>query len=233
MWGYIPRSSSRWPGKIAEGKRTDALVQYADVLPTLLAAAGSPANSQPEPSLAAAFDGTSFLSVLLGEKSAHRQYVYGMHNNVPEGPAYPIRTVSDGQYRYIRNLTPSEIYIEKHLMGIQGNGGLNNPYWATWISEASTDPRTYRLVKRYMHRPAEQLYHTSDDPYEMQDIANDPSSRGIKQRLAQELDLWMSEQGDPGIPEDTQQALQAARKDEHLYAPPDRHSRQPANAHFK
>lgn len=224
---------ARWPGRIAEGKRTDALVQYADVLPTLLAAAVPPATSQTETSRATALDGTSFLPVLLGEKSAHRQYVYGMHNNVPEGPAYPIRTVSDGEYRYIRNLTPGEIYIEKHLMGIQGNGGLNNPYWATWISEASTDPRTYALVKRYVHRPAEQLYHTADDPYEMQDVADEPSSSKLKQRLAQELDRWMSEQGDPGIPEDTQQALQAARKDRHLYAPPDRHHKQPANANFK
>ena len=27
---------ARWPGKVAAGKRTDALVQYADVLPTML-----------------------------------------------------------------------------------------------------------------------------------------------------------------------------------------------------
>ena len=33
----------------------------------------------------------------------------------------------------LRNLTPDEIYIEKHLMGISGDGSLNNPYWATWI----------------------------------------------------------------------------------------------------
>ena len=30
-----------WPGKIATGRRTDALVQYADIAPTLLHLAGA------------------------------------------------------------------------------------------------------------------------------------------------------------------------------------------------
>ena len=47
--------------------------------------------------------------MLLGKSDTHREFVYGIHNNVPEGPPYPIRTVSDGTYRYIRNLAPDEI----------------------------------------------------------------------------------------------------------------------------
>ena len=31
---------ARWPGQVPAGKRTDALVQYADILPTLVDAAG-------------------------------------------------------------------------------------------------------------------------------------------------------------------------------------------------
>lgn len=204
---------ARWPGRIAKGKRTDALVQYADVLPTLVEIAGGKAAGH-------AFDGTSFLPVLRGERSEHRRYAYGVHNNIPEGPAYPIRTVFDGQYRYIRNLTPGEIYIEKHLMGIAGNGSLNNPYWATWVREAWRNPHTYKLVKRYMHRPAEQLYHTARDPYEMTNLAGDAKHDGIRSRLRAELDRWMAAQGDPGAPQDTHKAHQAARRGRHLYRPP-------------
>ena len=203
---------ARWPGKITAGKRTDAIVQYADVLPTLIDAAGGDATKHH-------YDGTSFLSVLLGKTSTHRQYVYGMHNNIPEGPAYPVRTISDGRYRYIRNLTPDEIYIEKHLMGWTGKGELNNPYWATWVARAWNDPKTYNLVKRYMHRPAEQLYDTSNDPYELKNIVDDPAMSNIKARLSNELDRWMKEQGDPGAPMDTHEAIQAARRGEHLYGP--------------
>jgi len=203
---------ARWPGKVPLGKRTDALVQYADVLPTLVDAAGGNAARHK-------YDGTSFLPVLRGVKSTHRRFVYGMHNNIPEGPAYPVRTISDGQYRYIRNLQPDEIYIEKHLMGWAGKGELNNPYWATWIRDAWTNRHTYKLVKRYMHRPAEQLYHTAKDPYEMNNLAEDPAVSDRKIRLRSELNRWMEEQGDPGAAQDTHKAIEAARRGAHIYGP--------------
>ena len=203
---------ARWPGKVARGRRSDALVQYADILPTIVEAAGGKASEH-------AYDGSSFLPVLQGRKSTHRKFVYGMHNNIPEGPAYPIRTVSDGEYRYIHNLRPDEIYIEKHLMGWSGDGKLNNPYWATWVRDAWANPRTYDLVKRYTRRPAEQLYHTAKDPYEMTNLADDPAKADIKARLRAELDRWMKEQGDPGAPQDTHKAIEAARRGTHLYGP--------------
>ncbi|NQU23954.1 MAG: sulfatase-like hydrolase/transferase, partial [Candidatus Nealsonbacteria bacterium] len=210
---------ARWPGRIAAGKRTDAMVQYADVLPTLLDAAGGDAARVDV--AAHTYDGSSFLPVLLGDKSEHRRYTYGIHNNIPEGPAYPIRTVFDGRYRYIRNLTPDEIYIEKHLMGVQGNGALNNPYWGTWVGQAWNNPHTYQLVKRYTRRPAEQLYHTADDPYELSNVADAPQHAELKTQLRAELDRWMKAQGDPGMAQDTHEAIQAARQGKHLYYPPD------------
>jgi N-sulfoglucosamine sulfohydrolase len=88
-------------------------VTYADVVPTLLAlAGGKPADT------GATFNGTSFAAVLRGESNPHRQFTYGLHNNVPEGPADPSRTVSDGRWRYIRNLKPDELYIQQYLMGL-------------------------------------------------------------------------------------------------------------------
>lgn len=204
---------ARWPGVVKPGMCTDALVQYADVAATLIeAAGGQPANWK--------LDGTSFLSVLTGKTNDHRHFVYGMHNNYPEGPAYPIRSITDGQFHYLRNLTPHEIYIEKHLMGQQGNGALNNPYWATWIWEASTNPHTYQLVKRYTNRPAEQLYRLSEDPYEMTNLIADAQYADIKDRLATELEKWMNSQGDPGIEQDTPKSHQAAKQGQHRFFPP-------------
>lgn len=202
---------ARWPGQIAAGKRTDALVQYADVVPTVLAAAGVDASNE-------RLDGASFLPVLLGETKTHRDFVYFMHNNVPEGPAYPIRSISDGVHHYIRNLTPDEIYIEKHVMGpVKLN---RQPYWPSWVWDASTSDRSYQLVKRYTRRPAEQLFNSQQDPFELHDLADDADSQKAKQRLSHELDRWMAAQGDPGIPQDTEESLQAARKGNHRFAPP-------------
>ncbi len=203
---------ARWPGRTPAGKRTDALVQYADVMPTLLDIAGGDPSGHN-------YDGTSFARVLLGRNDDHRKFVYGLHNNIPEGPAYPIRTVSDGEYRYIRNLMPEEIYIEKHMMGQSGKP-VHNPYWPTWMANASREQRIYNLVKRYMHRPAEELYYTAKDPYEMNNLADDARYAEIKARLAKELDRWMTSQGDSGAAMDANKALRAAREGKHLYVPP-------------
>jgi N-sulfoglucosamine sulfohydrolase len=205
---------ARWPGQVPAGQRTDALVQYADIAPTLVELAGG-ASTGP----AYAFDGSSFAAVLRGGAARHRAFAYGSHNNIPEGPAYPIRTVTDGEWRYIRNLSPGEIYIEKHVMGIQGKGVLNNPYWPTWVANASDNPQTYHLVKRYLTRPAEELYHTAADPYEMTNLAHDAQHAAIKTRLSAELDRWLTAQGDPGTPQDTPAAHQAAKNGQHRFFP--------------
>ena len=139
----------RWPGRIAPGQRTPALVQYADVLPTLIATGGG----RPAPGR---FDGRSFLPVLLGQASSHRDYAYLMHNNVPEGPPYPIRAITDERWHYIRNLRPERLYFEKHMMG----GFRPNWFWESWL--AATGPqgqspinrRAVELLNRFMRRPA-------------------------------------------------------------------------------
>ena len=201
---------ARWPGKIEAGKRTDAVVQYADVLPTLLDLAGGDLDDH-------TYDGLSFANVLFGRKGMHRVYAYGIHNQLPEGPPYPVRSVTDGQYRYIRNLTPDEVFIEKHLMGNRGGSASEHHYWQTWMWDSHSSERTYELVKRYMHRPAEELYFTSDDPYEMTNLINHPRHKEAKERLSAELDRWMQSQKDPGAKQDTPEALEAARKGKHLY----------------
>lgn len=207
---------ARWLGKIQSGKRTDAMVEYADVVPTLLEIAGANPSDKDFK-----FDGKSFAGVLNGKQKSHRSFVYGIHNNLPEGPAYPSRTVSDGEWRYIRNLEPDEIYIQKYLMGSENKGELNNPYWATWLFTSPVNAETYHLVKRYMSRPPEELYHTKADRYEMTNLAADPKFAEIKQRLSAELDRWLKSQGDPGAAMDTHEALQAARRGNHKYFPPE------------
>lgn len=203
---------ARWPGKVPAGKRTDALLQYCDVLPTIMDLAGAETAGHN-------FDGVSFRSVLEGSATGLRKFAYFMHNNLPEGPPYPVRSITDGSYRYIQNLTPGELYIEKHVMGKRGTGDLNNPYWATWVWNTEQESATYDLVKRYMLRPPEQLYHTAEDSYEMNNLAADATVSDRKQQLKTELASWMKQQGDPGIPQDTMDALEAARKQRHLFFP--------------
>ncbi|WP_193214788.1 sulfatase family protein [Luteolibacter marinus] len=190
---------ARWPGAIAPGTRTKALVQYADVVPTFIEiAGGKPATDT--------FDGSSFVKVLRGESDRHREFAYGMHNNWPEGPPYPIRSITDGDWRYIRNLTPDRLYIEKHLLGRTEH----NAYWPTWLFHSTDNPDTLRLVERFMRRPAEHLHHTAEDRFEMTNLADNPDYQAIKERLSAALDRQLADQLDPGVPIDTPEAHRAA-----------------------
>ncbi len=208
---------ARWPSRIEAGRRTDALVQYADVLPTIIDMVGGDVNENH-------FDGTSFASVMTGETDKHRKYVYGVHNNVPEGPPYPIRTISDGTHRYIRNLSPENLYIEKHVMSHQNLTQLSRTYWQTWVWDATQSDEVYQLVKRYQVRPFETLYHTATDPYEMQNLltANSESTKQIRDELSSELDRWLESQGDPGIEQDTRKTHRAAKQGRHRFRAPKR-----------
>jgi N-sulfoglucosamine sulfohydrolase len=194
----------RWPGKVEPANRTDAIIQYADVLPTLIDALNGK-NSED-------FDGSSFLDVLLGKKETHRKYAYFMHNNVPEGPPYPIRSITDGEYHYIRNLKNSNLYIEKHLMGRMT---VNN-YWSSWMFSSAKDTKTLNLVTRYMSRPKEELYNTNADPNELENLSEMLELSSIKDDLSKQLDDWMKQQGDPGAGIDTWEEWEKAKKGDHF-----------------
>ena len=195
----------RWPGMAKAGRRTDAMIQYVDVLPTLIEVAGGNPDE-------GGFDGSSFLSVIRGERDEHREFAYFMHNNIPEGPPYPIRSITDGKYHYIRNLQAENLYIEKHIAARMPL----NPYWGSWMFKSWEDEHTLAMLQRYMIRPPEQLYCLDLDPNEMEDLADDPKYQHVLQRLSDELDRWMKIQGDPGASIDTKEVWEEARKGNHF-----------------
>lgn len=184
---------ARWPGRVAPNTKTDALIQMADVVPTFIeAAGGDPINYD--------LDGKSFLSVLDARKQDHREFVYGLHNNIPEGEPYPIRSINDGQYHYIWNLKPEVAYHEKHIMA--ENSRL---VWWVAMEEAvrSGDKAAKVLVEKYTRRPGEELYRVGVDDYETNNLADNPEYASVKQRLRTELRRWMKNQRDPGAILDT------------------------------
>lgn len=51
----------------------------------------------------------------------------------------------------------------------------------------------------YQHRPAEELYDLSTDPFELHNVIADPQYAAVKRELSSELDAWMRQQGDKGV----------------------------------
>jgi uncharacterized sulfatase len=193
----------RWKGVTKPGTRTDALIQYADLLPTLLDAIGGEAGG---------FDGTSFLPVLKGESDKHRKYAYSMHNNFPEGPPYSIRSITDGTFHYILNLNHQNMYIEKHLMGRPDH----TSYWPSWMLNITDSDRNFNLVSGYMLRPKEELFEPGKDKYERNNLAGKLDYNEIKKHLAKELNNWMKQEGDPGASLDTRKEFNAQKQGNHF-----------------
>jgi len=182
---------ARWPGKIAPGSTTDAMINLVDLLPTCIEIAG---GSVPDN-----LDGRSFASVLLGQKSEHRKQIFGTHTGNENGDAVtvnhcPARTVRDRRFRYILNLDP-ETTFNTHITGCK-SGPHHLPHWDSWMEKAKTDETAKQIVHAYQHRPAEELYDLEKDPYEIKNLAGDPQYRGVLEGMRKDLLQWRASQND-------------------------------------
>lgn len=176
----------RWPGKVQPASVTDAMVEYVDVTPTFVEAAGG----TPDPLL----EGKSFVPVLTGQTNQHKAFSYGIMTTrgiINGNDTYAIRTVRDQQYRLIWNLNHETKFT---------NACTNTDYYQSMVQAAGAgDAKAKMLVRKYQHRPEFELFDCDADPLEMNNLAEHPQYAEIVTRLKAELDRWMESQGDKGI----------------------------------
>ncbi|QIP17361.1 sulfatase [Spirosoma aureum] len=190
LWDVGQKSSMliKWPGVVKPATQTDALVQYEDITPTLIDLAGGKPVS--------GLDGRSFLPVIQGKSKGSRQYAYGIHNNIPEGNPYPIRSIRDTRYKLILNLTPDQAYYNRFMMNPRQKD--RNSVWFSWIDQQQADPQAKRITERIEKRPALEFYDTQSDPWELNNLAGDPTYQDRIRQYNQKLQEWMKQQGDAG-----------------------------------
>ena len=176
-----------WPGKVKAGARTDAMVSWIDILPTLVEVGGG------TPDLA--IDGRSFAPVLRGAKREHRDRIFTTHSGDGLMNVYPTRSVRATDWKYIRNLHP-EFYYATHVD--LGRGGDGPSYFRSWEEKAKTDPAAAATVRRYHERPAEELYDLRADPLELKNLAGEPAHASRLAALRGEVDAWMKANHDTG-----------------------------------
>lgn len=191
---------ARWPGQVAAGSENEVLVQYVDVVPTLVEIAGGDPRrintGRPDTHGNTGFDGQSFLPLLKGKDQQVREYVYGVHTTLgiigAEAP-YPIRSVSDGRYKLIRNLN-----ADAEFSNIT-NTPRDDELIKSWQQAAEDNINKQYRTHYYYKRPAVELYDLKQDPYELHNIAGNPAYNQIVNRLQEQLDEWMQQQGDQGL----------------------------------
>jgi len=183
-----------WPGKIAAGQSTPAMVSWVDILPTCLEAAG--ATPPPSGDGPGQLSGRSFWPVLLGKLTEHREYIFTTHSGDGTMNEYPMRSVRSRDWKYIRNLSPA---VEHHTHIDRAKPVDGRGYWDSWVARAATDPAVREVVKRYHQRPAEELYDLATDPWEQRNLAADSAHSQRLIALRAELDAQMKAEGDNGL----------------------------------
>ena len=175
----------RWPGKIKAASRSDAMVEYVDITPTLIDAAGGTSPKY--------LDGKSMVDVLQGKSKTLKDHVYGIMTTrgINSGSEhYGIRSVRSKTHKLIVNLTPEVEFRNVFMKGA---------VFVSWEKKAADgDAGAIALVKRFKHRPAIELYDLGKDPLEQNNIAANPENATIIKELRAKLDAWMKSQGDLG-----------------------------------
>jgi N-sulfoglucosamine sulfohydrolase len=170
-----------WPGVVKPGSVSDALVEYSDICPTLIDIAGG--------AQVKGLDGSSLVPLLKGDKTRHKEYSYGImttrgiHNG---SEYYPIRSVSNGTYRYILNLVPEMEFSSMARM-------------PGWKEAAKTDPVAAALIQKLKYRPSVELFNDVDDPHNLHNLAGQEPYRSIQKKLAAQLEKWMVYADDDGL----------------------------------
>ena len=178
---------ARWPGRIARGAVTDAMISFVDVTPTLVDIAGG----KPPPGL----DGGSFKAVLSGNAKRFRTEIYASHSGDGTMNMFPQRCVRDLRYKFILNLHPERKWTT-HFTKVDGIPDSHKEVYDTWLEKAKSDADAARIVRLTEDHPREELYDTLNDPYELENLAEKTSARPVLLRMRDQLAKKRRELGD-------------------------------------
>ncbi len=175
----------KWPGMIQPGTRTDAMVSWIDIFPTLLDISNS---TIPED-----LDGMSFLPVLKDPSASIRDEIFTTHSGDGKLNVYPIRSIRTDQYKLIMNILPGH-YHTNHSDVFRKDGA--GAYWDSWDEMAENDPEAAAIIQKYYQRPGMEFFNILEDPDEQNNLADNPAYSERIDEMKTRLLSWMKDQND-------------------------------------
>jgi len=174
----------RTPWQKNRGIACDALINYADLSPTILDLAGATPSDYE-------FHGRSFKSVLEREHVDGWNTTYASHTFHEITMYYPMRVVRERRFKLIWNIAD----------------GLEYPFasdlWesATWQGNLRRGNTRYgrRTIDAYLHRPKFELYDLQSDPHEVVNLADDPKYQNKLDEMKAKLKAFQKRTQDPWI----------------------------------
>ncbi|QDS94035.1 Arylsulfatase [Roseimaritima multifibrata] len=207
----------RWPGKVKAGRTVDDFVNVMDIGPTLLEAS--------DLEIPKSMDGKSFLRQLLAEESGwinpqRNQVVIGrelhFHSARDGNLPYPMRAIRTPEYLYIRNFKTNRWPngAPYNIEDIDSAGNYDrlaeSPYrdldaslTKAWLlANRDTQQASQSLEQTLGKRPGEELYRVTDDPDQLDNLADQAEYAEVKSELASRLMTVLRDSKDPRLNDD-------------------------------
>jgi arylsulfatase A-like enzyme len=177
---------AHWPGGIPINGATDSLISAIDIAPTVLQAAGlKPTESM---------QGISFLPILNNPKATTRKFAFSEHN-WHDYEAHG-RSIRDKDFLLIKNFRPQQAW--------QGPAdSVRSPSHQDLLAKQKEDDKRLTPAQADVllaPRPDIEMYRTSTDPHQLNNLAGQPEYASIQRRLTETLARWMEETHD-SVPE--------------------------------
>jgi N-sulfoglucosamine sulfohydrolase len=166
------------------GSKVNRLISFVDLLPTLLSITGIQIPEY--------LQGSAFLGK---QKTANPEYAFMFRGRMDE--RYDMcRAVRDQKFRYIRNYMPYRIYGQhlEYLWLAPSIGSWEKAYLNGECNEIQS--------VFWNKKPVEELYDTENDPWEINNLANNPEYKEVLERMRAANKTWVTQIYDAGfIPE--------------------------------
>jgi len=178
---FPPKWRHLAPKEYTSGGKSERLVNFVDLAPTLLGLVGvkPPAWMQGH-----AFAGQ--------HQQAKPKYMFGFRGRMDERYDF-IRTVTDGQYQYIRNYNPHFIY------GQHVAYNFATPSTAAWKRDYDAGKLNQAQSHFWRLKPPEELYDLKADPDEVKNLADSRTHQAKLQELRKALQDWCHKIRDLGF----------------------------------
>ncbi|MCA9248544.1 MAG: sulfatase [Planctomycetales bacterium] len=179
---HIPERFQQFvDGQYAAGAAHDRLISFVDLAPTIMSLLGEipPANMQ----------GKAFLGKY---QTPEPEYIYGFRDRMDE--RYDMsRAVRDQNYLYIRNFYP------QRPQGTFLEYMFQTPTTKVWKQLFDEGKLNAAQSFFWQPKPAEELYDLNADPYQIQNLADQPAQQETLVRFREAARQWMVDVQDTGF----------------------------------
>src|SRR5690606_32084162 len=154
-----------WPGE-KPGSKIGRIISFVDLAPTQLSIIGTPAPGF--------MQGKAFLGKF--KQKEEPEFAFMFRDRMDE--RYDIsRAVRSKKFRYIRNYMPYRIYGQR-LEYLWRARSIRS--WEETCLQGNCD----EVQSIFWHpKPPEELYDTENDPWEVNNLAEDPAFKGVLEKM--------------------------------------------------